>query len=204
MTNNSFNSSDSQSEDSVKNGKETESQSNKKNDDKNEPKIKNKKLIDSISYVLSTILNENKKLKNYKEIIKNQSNMVFSAKSIPSIYISDYLTRIQIYSEIEKSTLILALIQIDHICKKSKLILTYYNIHRLLFGAVLISIKYNEDSYYDNIYYSEIGGVKLRELKMIELTFLELNQFNAFVNHEEYEQYRIYLEEFNKIPDEEK
>ena len=204
MTDNSFNSSDSQSEDSVKNGKETKSQSNKKNDDKNEPKIKNKKLIDSISYVLSTILNENKKLKNYKEIIKNQSNMVFSAKSIPSISINDYLTRIQIYSEIEKSTLILALIQIDHICKKSKLILTYYNIHRLLFGAVLISIKYNEDLYYDNIFYSEIGGVKLRELKMIELTFLELNQFNVFVNHEEYEQYRIYLEEFNKIPDEEK
>ena len=204
MTDNSFNSSDSQSEDSVKNGKETKSQSNKKNDDKNEPKIKNKKLIDSISYVLSTILNENKKLKNYKEIIKNQSNMVFSAKSIPSISINDYLTRIQIYSEIEKSTLILALIQIDHICKKSKLILTYHNIHRLLFGAVLISIKYNEDLYYDNIFYSEIGGVKLRELKMIELTFLELNQFNVFVNHEEYEQYRIYLEEFNKIPDEEK
>ena len=207
MTDNSFNSSDSLSEDSVKNCKETQFQSNKNvNDEKTkvEPKIKNKKLIDSISYVLATILNENKKLKNYKDIIKSQSNMVFSAKSIPSISINDYLTRIQIYSEIEKSTLILALIQIDHICKKSKLILTYYNIHRLLFGAVLISIKYNEDSYYDNIYYSEIGGVKLRELKMIELTFLELNQFNVFVDHEEYEQYRIYLEEFNKIPDEEK
>ena len=37
---------------------------------------------------------------------------------------------------------------------------------------------------------------------MIELTFLELNQFNVFVNHEDYEQYRIYLEQFNIIPDE--
>ena len=53
------------------------------------------------------------KIKNYKEIIKNQSNMAFSAKSIPNISINDYLTRIQIYSEIEKSTLILALIQIE-------------------------------------------------------------------------------------------
>ena len=38
---------------------------------------------------------------------------------------------------------------------------------------------------------------------MIELNFLELNQFNVFVNHEEYEKYRIYLEQFNIIPEEE-
>ena len=77
---------------------------------------------------------------NYKEIVKKQSKMAFSANSIPSISINDYLTRIQVYSGIEKSTLILSLIQIDHLCKKAELILTYYNIHRILFGAVLISI----------------------------------------------------------------
>ena len=65
MTDNSFNSSDSLSEDSVKNCKETEIQSKEKVNDekaKDEPKLKFKKLIDSISYVLATILNENKKL----------------------------------------------------------------------------------------------------------------------------------------------
>ena len=130
--------------------------------------------------------------------------MIFSANSVPNISIKDYLIRIQTYSGIEKSTLILSLIQIDHICKKADLILTYFNIHRILFGAVLISIKFNEDSYYDNKFYSEIAGVKLKELKMIEYTFLELNDFNVFVNGKEYEQYRQYLEEFNKIPEEEK
>ena len=130
--------------------------------------------------------------------------MVFSAKSVPNISINDYLTRIQLYSGIEKSTLILSLIQIDHICKKAQLILSYYNIHRLLFTAVLISIKINEDNYYDNKFYAEIAGVKLKELKMLEYTFMELNDFNVFINHNEYEQYRIYLEEFNNIPDEEK
>ena len=39
---------------------------------------------------------------------------------------------------------------------------------------------------------------------MLEYTFMELNDFNVFINHKEYEQYRKYLEEFNKIPDEEK
>ena len=196
--------------DSEEDGRETKNQSDKEkakkgnDEEKEEPKVKHLKLINSISNALTTILEENKKLDNYKEIIKKQSKMVFSAKSIPNISINDYLTRIQIYSGIEKSTLILSLIQIDHVCKKAQLILSYYNIHRLLFTAVLISIKYNEDSYYDNKFYAEIAGVKLKELKMLEYAFMELNDFNVFINHNEYEQYRIYLEEFNKIPDEEK
>ena len=120
--------------------------------------------------------------------------MIFSSNSIPNISIKDYLIRIQTYSCIEKSTLVLALILIDHLNKKSELILTYYNIHRILFGAILISIKLNEDSYYDNKFYSQIAGVSMKELKMIEYTFLELNNFNVFVDNNEYEQYIKYLE----------
>ena len=163
----------------------------------------NLELIKSISNALTTILEENKKLENFKEIVKKQSKMVFSANTVPNISIKDYLIRIQTYSCIEKSTLILSLILIDHTCKKSDLVLTYYNIHRVLFGSVLIAIKSNEDSYYDNKFYSEIAGVKLKELKLIEYNFLELNDFNVFVNDKEYEQYRQYLEDFNKLPKEE-
>ena len=195
---------------SEEDGRETKNQSDKEKgkneigEDNEEPEKKNKKLIKSISNALTTILEENKKMDNYKEIVKKQSKMAFSANSIPNISINDYLTRIQVYSGIEKSTLILSLIQIDHLCKKAELILTYYNIHRILFGAVLISIKYNEDTYYDNKFYSEIAGVKLKELKMIEYSFLELSNFNVFINDQEYEQYKNYLEQFNDIPDDQK
>ena len=209
MRDDSFDS-EAESRESEEDGRETKNQSDKekgkngKDQDNEEPQIKNQKLINSISNALTTILEENKKLDNYKEIIKKQSKMTFSANSIPNISINDYLTRIQVYSGIEKSTLILSLIQIDHLCKKAELVLTYYNIHRILFGAVLISIKYNEDSYYDNKFYSEIAGVKLRELKMIEYTFLELSDFNVFINGKEYEQYKNYLEQFNDLPDDQK
>ena len=188
----------------TKNPNDKEKGKNGSDEEDNEPKIQNLDLIKSISSALTTILEENKKLDNYKEIVKKQSKMIYSANSIPNISINDYLIRIQTYSNIEKSTLILTLIQIDHICRKADIILTYYNIHRLLFGAVLISIKYNEDSYYDNKFYSEIAGVKIKELKMMEYTFLELNDFNVFVNDEEYEQYRQNLEEFNDLPEENK
>ena len=181
----------------TKNQSEKEKGKNKSDEEKDEPKVKNLDLIKSISHTLLTILEENKKIKNYKEIIKKQKNMVFSSNSIPNISINDYLIRIQTYSEIEKSTLILALILIDHTCKNAQLLLTYYNIHRLLFASILISIKYNEDTYFDNKFYSEIAGVKLKELKLLEYSFLELNNFDVFVNDKEYEQYKKYLEDFN-------
>ena len=210
MSNNDSFDSEELSGDSGEDGRETKNQSDKakakkgSGEENEEPQIQNLNLINSISNALTTILEENKKLDNYNDLLKKQKKMIFSANSVPNISIKDYLIRIQTYSGIEKSTLILSLIQIDHICKKADLILTYFNIHRILFGAVLISIKFNEDSYYDNKFYSEIAGVKLKELKMIEYTFLELNDFNVFVNGKEYEQYRQYLEEFNKIPEEEK
>ena len=209
MNNDSFDS-EAMSGESVDDGVETKNQTDREkgknvsDEDEKEPQIQNLDLIRSISSALTTILEENKKLDNYKEIVKKQSKMIYSANSIPNISINDYLIRIQTYSNIEKSTLILTLIQIDHICRKADIILTYYNIHRLLFAAVLISIKYNEDSYYDNKFYSEIAGVKLKELKMMEYTFLELNDFNVFVNDEEYEQYRLNLEKFNDLPDDDK
>ena len=204
MCDNSFDSEDlsggSYEEDAeTKNQSDKEKGKNKNAEEKEEPEIKNLDLIKSISNTLITILENNKKLKDYKEILKKQKNMVFSSNSKPNISILDYLIRIQTYSEIEKSTLILALILIDHTCRNSQLVLTFYNIHRLLFGAILIAIKYNEDIYYDNKYYSEIAGVKIKELKLIEYSFLEINNFNVFLNNKEYEQYKQYLEDCNNI-----
>ena len=156
-------------------------------------------LIKSISKALTIILEENKQSDNYKDIIEKQNKMIFSSKTIPNISIYDYLIRIQFYSGIEKSTLIFSLILIDHICKNADIILTYYNIHRILFGSILISIKINEDSIYDNKFYAEIAGVKLKELNVIEYTFFKLNNFNVLVSTKEYKKYKNYLESFNKI-----
>ena len=204
MSDDSFDS-EALSGESVEDTRHTDEEKGKnKNEEENDPLKNNLDLIKSISSALTTILEENKKLDNYKEIIKKQSKMVFSANSIPNISIKDYLIRIQTYSGIEKSTLILSLILIDHICKKSDLILTYFNIHRVLFGSILISIKFNEDSYYDNKFYAEIAGVKLKELKLIEESFFQLNDFNVYVDFQEYEQYTKYLENFNEISKESK
>ena len=164
--------------------------------EKEKEKIKNEDLIKIISEQLNLILEQNKKLSDYKDIIEKQRQYVFSANSIPQISIYDYLKRIQNYTFMDKSTLIISLIFIDKICEKSGLTLTYYNIHRILFAAVLLAIKYNEDFFYDNKYYSEIAGVKIKELKLIEYNFLVLVDFNLFVKNEVYENYCENLENF--------
>ena len=199
MSENSSFDSEEMSESSKEEDTKTQTDKRKDKDDiclQEDESIKNIKLINAISKTLTTILESNKKLKNYKEIIKSQSIMYFSANSIPNITIKDYLIRIQNYSEIEKSTLILAIILIDHMCKRSGVLLTHYNIHRILFSSVLVSIKFNEDSYFDNNFYSQIAGVKPNELQKLEYIFLELNDFNIFVEDIEYQQYEKHLSHY--------
>ena len=163
-------------------------------DKEDEIEFKNIDLIKSISKVLETIIEDNKLLFNYTEVIKKQSKNIFSSRIIPKISIKDYLTRIHTYTHIEKNTLILSLIYIDRLCKISKLTLTYYNIHRILFTSILISIKYNEDTFYDNKYYSEIAGVTLKELNNLEYHFVNLLHFLLYVKDETFKNYESYLD----------
>ena len=122
-----------------------------------------------------------------------QQKMIFSCSTIPEISIYEYLVRIQNYAYMEESTLIISLIFIDKLCELAELILTDYNLHRVLFTAISLAIKYNEDSYYDNKYYSAIAGVSLKELKLMEYNFLDLTNFNLFVSCEDYQNYCEYL-----------
>ena len=177
---------------------EEETKQEKKNEvDSPQSKLPNFDLIRAIAITLNSILETNKNLENYKEIIRDQSRQVFSANIIPSISIKDYLIRIQTYSNIERSTLIISLIYIDRFCNKAKVTLTHYNIHRILFSSILMGVKFNEDNFYDNKYYSQIAGVKLKELKVLEYNFIKMLNCELYVSRDLYDKYELYLKNFN-------
>ena len=178
-------------------GEEETKQEKKNEEDSPQSKLPNFDLIRAIAITLNSILETNKNLENYKEIIRDQSRQVFSANIIPSISIKDYLIRIQTYSNIERSTLIISLIYIDRFCNKAKVTLTHYNIHRILFSSILIGIKFNEDNFYDNKYYSQIAGVKLKELKVLEYNFIKMLNCELYVSRDLYDKYELYLKNFN-------
>ena len=156
-------------------------------------------LIKAISSSLTIILEENQNLNNYQEKLRKQKRLLFTSSSIPNISIYDYLIRIQRYSIMEKNTLILSLIFIDRLCEYNNIILTYNNVHRILFVSIVIAIKYNEDKFYDNKYYAEIGGISLNELNKLENLFLEMCQFKLYVSSDVFEKYSKYLNSFEKI-----
>ena len=145
-------------------------------------------LLKQISDILNSIISENKKTEN-----STQENSPFRHDNIPNISLFDYLFRIQKYTGIENSTLIIALIYIDRICHKKKLTLTKFNIHRLLFISIIASIKYNEDIIYNNLFYSKIGGITETELIKLETYFLKIIDFELFVRDDLYQKYYGYL-----------
>ena len=147
-----------------------------------------KTLLKEIDYTLSSIISQNKKSKDYKREITP-----FIHEHVPKISLFDYLCRIQKYSEVENSTIIISLIYLDRICNKKGIKLTKYNIHRLLFTSILVAIKYNEDIIYDTKFYSKVAGVSVEELKILESAFLKIIDFQLFVSEELYNKYYNYL-----------
>ena len=155
--------------------------------------LPNYDLIMAISTTLNSILDQNKHLDNYKEILKAQSPTVFSGNLIPNISIKDYLLRIQNYANIEKSTLILSLIYIDRLCQKYKFKINYFNIYKLILTSMILAIKYNEDEFYSTEFYAKLGGITKVELNLMEYEFINLINFNLFVQEELYFKYHDLL-----------
>ena len=153
------------------------------------------KLIEIISSTLQKIIKDNKKQKKSQK----EFGKIFSHSREPEISLFDYLSRIYKYSNIDDSTLIISLIYIDRICKNKGVTLTKYNIHRILFISILISIKFNEENIYPNSFYSKIAGISIKELIKLESAFLKLIDFKLYISEEIYNIYSTYLYSFDKI-----
>ena len=149
----------------------------------------------SIATILEELLIQNSKLSYYKKKIYEQSKMVFSSHKKPKISILDYINRIIKYTYVEKSSLIVSLIYLDRICQNDILI-TDYNIHRLLLISIIMSIKINEDQIFNNNYYAEVGGVSIKEFNSIESDFVNYINYYLFVTEEEFFKYKRFLENY--------
>jgi len=73
-----------------------------------------------------------------------------------------------------------------------------YNVHRLFLAAVITAIKFNEDDFYSNSFYSKIGGVSINELNNLEDEFLRLINFNLWVEEDLYRKYKLSLTTYEK------
>ena len=142
--------------------------------------------------ILLHILFQNKKSNDYyKKLALNQDGH-FTFKMLPSLSLFDYLQRILKYVKIELSTLIIAMIYIDRICRE-KVFLNEYNIHRVMLISIYMAYIYNEDKVFDNKYLALVSGLSKAEMMTLQEDFLDLIEFNLFVSDDVFEQYKKYF-----------
>ena len=152
--------------------------------------ILNEKLIKNISILIETLINLDCS-KTLKRRFAHKTS--FDMKRIPVISIYDYLYRIIQYTQINDNVLIKAIIYIDRIIKNNYFSITYNNIHKLLFIAIVLSAKINDDNCLTNKLYSKIGGISVKELKRLEIKFCECINYRFYIKKSLFEKYYKYI-----------
>ena len=99
------------------------------------------------------------------------------------------LKRIVDNFNMEVSTLIYSIVLIDKLCNTNKLILDMNNIYSIFASSVFISYKMHEDYIYPIDYFSEIVGIKEKEIIIYESIFLDVINYKALIKNNDFNQY---------------
>ncbi|CAO3632889.1 unnamed protein product [Cunninghamella blakesleeana] len=125
----------------------------------------------------------------------NPNYTLFHARSIPSIDIYSYLSRILKYCPCANECFLSLLVYFDRMSKHTlaktghPFTIDSFNIHRLIISGVMVSSKFFSDIFYTNTRYAKVGGLPVSELNRLELEFLQLNEFNISVSISELQKY---------------
>ena len=150
----------------------------------------------SIHLLLKELLKKNKSLPNYKIIVSKQRKQIFSLSKIPKIGILEYLYRIINYIEIERTTLISALIYMNRVLSLDSFFLTEFNVHQILLMCIITSYKMNGDNVYGNDFMSEVAGISLKNFNKLEIEFLDLISYKLMIYEDEFLNYKELLENY--------
>jgi hypothetical protein len=151
-------------------------------------------IINAIVSNLKDIIKENQKNNKNKLIFKDN---IFYLEDLPPISLEKFIQHLVKFTQMDISTLILAVIYMDEFCEKFKYILTLNNIYRLILISVFIGLKYNEDTYVNEKSYASIAGVSVEDLKYLEFQMCVALDFSFFVKSELYQQYFMYFCKFS-------
>ena len=157
------------------------------------------------SFLISKIISEIfiVKCEEGKSNMESEKNLLnsFISRKIPKISIKDFIDRLLKYSKTFHEIAVIIFIYIDKICNKLKINLNYYNIHKLIFAAFIVAIKFHEDENYSMSYYAKLGGITNKEAIKLEYEFISLIDFKLFVEQKVYDKYYSYLHSLDENED---
>jgi len=157
--------------------------------------------------IIQIILNYNSELKiEYPSTIfdiNKQNNIDTDSDSesednsiLEKIDIENFIIRCIELLEIDNETLILSMIALDKLLKKNFL-LNENNIHKVIFICIMETHKYyNDNCYISNSDYAKVCGISINELLKMELEFMNIIDFNMFINEDEFNKYWNNIKKF--------
>lgn len=151
-------------------------------------------LIDTCSAVLESFLS--KALSRSPLQTKSTTTSIFDAKKEPRISIAGYVARFRKFADCSESCYISALVYLDRLIQCTSYEITPLNVHRLYLATMVLSIKFNEDRYYDNEYYAALGGVDSDELRALEAEMMRLLDFKLFISYSKFRDYLTAMERY--------
>lgn len=101
----------------------------------------------------------------------NKLSSFFSLTDLPAISLNNYIKRIISSTGVKESTAISSIIYIDRMCCNGKIKLSEYNIHTITFISMYLAIKKNEDEFYDDEFYANVGGMSSQEISKLSFVF---------------------------------
>jgi hypothetical protein len=69
---------------------------------------------------------------------------------------------------------------------------------RIILGTLILAVKFNEDDYFSNEYYSKVGGVSNAEFNNIEYESFFLIENKLYISEEDYLKYKNYLDNYEE------
>eukprot|EP01039_Chlorochromonas_danica_P004251 gene4251-4671_t len=120
----------------------------------------------------------------------------FQSSSLPSISLSAYLRRLSRACQCSSGSLVLMLVYLDRLIEDARLLLSPFNIHRLVMTSLLLAMKYHEDLYYNNNFLSTVGGMALEEVNALERLLWKTLHYSLYVSSETYDIYEQNLLEY--------
>ncbi|KAJ1733388.1 cyclin-like protein interacting with PHO85 [Coemansia biformis] len=114
---------------------------------------------------------------------------LFHARSVPTIDLDTYMSRILKYCPCESEVFLALIVYMQQMidrCARHRIPFTVdaYSIHRLVITAVAIASKCFSDVFFTNSRYSKVGGLSLEELNTLELQFLSIIDFDLNIRPE--------------------
>lgn len=119
---------------------------------------------------------------------------LFAGTSEPSISIGMYLEHLARGFQCSRACFVIAIVYIDRLVQRHRdFRLNSLNVHRIALTALLIAVKFQDDKFFANLYYANVGGVKTQELNSLEVRLLRLLDYRLHVQPEEFERYLLAL-----------